>query len=300
MSSALRDAILAYTEARVNHGTFYPTDIEALLVMRSDRETVPRCALYRPALCINAQGAKQVMLGGQVLDYAALQYLVVSLDLPILGRVTCASPSEPFLGMAIELDVNLLREVMEQLGDQPNVASDPGPGVFVGDFGPQMADCALRLMRLLETPRAIPVIYPALMRELYYWLLTGPDGAAICRLALPNSHIQPIAKAIHVMREAFASPVRIERLAAVANMSPSSFHQHFKAVTSMTPLQYQKQLRLLEARRLMTADSANAASAAYQVGYESASQFSREYARMFGAPPKRDAAYLRTLPVGLP
>src|ERR1700733_251423 len=113
MSSALRDAILAYTEARVNHGTFYPTDIEALLVMRSDRETVPQCALSRPALCINAQGAKQVMLGGQVLDYPALQYLVVSLDLPILGRVTCASSSEPFLGMAIELDVNLLRQVME-------------------------------------------------------------------------------------------------------------------------------------------------------------------------------------------
>jgi AraC-like DNA-binding protein len=295
MSSALKDAVLAYTDGRVSHDIFYPTAIDTLLLMRSDRETSPRRALYRPALCINVQGAKQVMLGDEVLDYAELQYLVVSVDLPVLGRITCAAPDKPFLAIALEIDVTLLREVMEQLGGPLRAPGESGLGVFVGNFTPPLAECALRLMRLLETPQAIPVLYPAILRELYYWLLTGPDGAAIGRLALPDSHTQRIAKAIHVMREDFASPVRVERLAAVASMSPSSFHQHFKAVTSMTPLQYQKQLRLLEARRLMTADAANAMNAAYQVGYESASQFSREYARMFGVPPKRDAAQLRSL-----
>jgi AraC-like DNA-binding protein len=295
MSSALKDAVLAYTEGRPGNDSFYPTAIETLMVMRWDRETTPRCALYRPALCINVQGAKRAMLGDKVLDYAELQYLVVSMDLPIRGRVTCAAPDKPFLAIALEIDVALLREVMEQIGSPRPTPGESGLGVFVGDFTPPLADCALRLMRLLETPQAIPVLYPAIVRELYYWLLTGPDGAAIGRLALPDSHTQRIAKAIHVMREDFAHPVRIERLAAVASMSPSSFHQHFKAVTSMTPLQYQKQLRLLEARRLMTADAANATDAAYQVGYESASQFSREYSRMFGVPPKRDAAQLRAL-----
>lgn len=298
MSSALRDAVLAYTDTRASSGAFYATGVEALMLMRSDRPTSPRHALYKPALCINVQGAKQVMLGDEVFDYGELQYLVVSLDLPILGRVTHAASGKPFLAMVIEIDVNLMREVMEQFAEpaDPIAATDRSLGVFVGDFGPPLIDCALRLMRLLKTPHAIPALYPSIMRELYYWLLTGPDGAAIRRLTLPDSHTQRIARAIHVMRKEFASPVRIERLAAVAHMSPSSFHHHFKAMTSLTPLQYQKQLRLLEARRLMLAEAANATSAAYRVGYESASQFSREYARMFGAPPRRDAVELRSPP----
>jgi transcriptional regulator GlxA family with amidase domain len=150
-----------------------------------------------------------------------------------------------------------------------------------------------RLMRVLDTPKAIPVLYPAIMREICFWLLTGAHGGEVRKLGLPDSHTRRITDAIYLLRDNFARPIRVEELAAAARMSLSSFHQHFKTLTSMTPLQYQKQLRLLEARRLMTADGANVSSAAYRVGYESASQFSREYSRMFGAAPKRDAMELR-------
>ena len=152
-----------------------------------------------------------------------------------------------------------------------------------------------RLIRLLATPQAIPLLVPAIQRELCFWLLTGRHGSEICKLAHPDSHTQRIAQAIHVLRGDFARPIRIEELAAAARMSASSFHQHFKALTSMTPLQYQKNLRLLEARRLMLDETANATAAAYRVGYESPSQFSREYARMFGAPPRRDVAEFRAM-----
>jgi transcriptional regulator GlxA family with amidase domain len=150
------------------------------------------------------------------------------------------------------------------------------------------------MVRLLDTPQAIPILAPMIMREICYWLLSGPDGSEVARVVLANSHAQRVVNAIHALRDQFTETVRIEELAAVAQMSPSTFHRQFKALTSMTPLQYQKQLRLLEARNLMVAGEANAEAAAYQVGYESPSQFSREYARTFGAPPRRDIATLKT------
>jgi transcriptional regulator GlxA family with amidase domain len=146
---------------------------------------------------------------------------------------------------------------------------------------------------MLGTPDAIPILYPSVMREICFWLLTGPNGGEVCKLALPTRHTRRMAEAIYFLRKNFVRPVRIEELAAAARMSPSSFHQHFKMLTSMTPLQYQKHLRLLEARRLMVAGGTSVTDTAYQVGYESASQFSREYARMFGLPPKRDATELK-------
>ncbi len=192
----------------------------------------------------------------------------------------------------LELDTGILREVLERLDAPPKLDGDMGGGVYVDVLTGPVAEVT-RLIRLLDTPGAIPILYPSIMRELSFWLLTGPNGGRIARLALPSGHAQRIADAIHAMREDIARPMRVEELAGAARMSPSSFHQHFKTLTSMTPLQYQKQLRLLEARRLMVADAANVANAAYRVGYESASQFSREYARMFGAPPKRDVAAMR-------
>ncbi len=294
MSAAvLRDIVLAHAQGAGLGGGFHATAIDGLLLLRSDHETAPHRVLYQPAICLNVQGAKQVLLADSVLDYAAGQYLVVSVDLPIAGRVTRAGPGEPFLAMLLDIDVDLLREVMEQLPALPSQRGDPGAGVLVGEFSQPMIDCALRLMRLLETPQAIPVLHPAILRELYYWLLTGPEGAVFRHLALPDSHTRRIGRAIQLMRQEFAATVRVEQLAALASMSLSSFHQHFKAITSMSPLQFQKQLRLLEARRLMMAEADSAAHVAHRVGYESASQFSREYARMFGAPPRRDVTELR-------
>jgi AraC-like DNA-binding protein len=156
-----------------------------------------------------------------------------------------------------------------------------------------LADCVARLVRLAGTPKAVPLLYPSIMREICYWLLNGPYGGEIRKLASPETHVERIARALHRIRNNFSQTLRIDQLAEEARMSASSFHQHFKSMTTMTPLQYQKRLRLLEARRLMLSEAASVAEAAYQVGYESASQFSREYSRMFGVPPKRDSLSYR-------
>lgn len=295
MTSPLQDAVSRYIDAQGDGDGVFRTPIDGLVLLRSSVALTPHHIIYRPALCVVVQGAKQVMFGDQVFDYAAMQFLVISVELPGLGRVTRASAAEPCLVIILEFDVGAMRAVLEQLDTVPRSDGGHGLGVFVGDLEGALADCVLRLLRLLETPKAIPVLVPAVMREIGYWLLTGAHGDMISRLAMPNSATQRVTDAIHVLREDFVRPMRIGQLAAAARMSPSSFHQHFKALTAMTPLQYQKQLRLLEARRLMAAGEANATSAAYQVGYESASQFSREYARMFGAPPRRDVTGMKAL-----
>ncbi len=293
MSEALKAELLRHTSG----DGIVPTAIDGLLLMRASETVLPHHVLYRPALCVTVQGAKQVMFGDKVFHYGEMQALIVSVETPGLGRVVQASREVPFLAIALEFDVEAMRAVLDQLDTPPVPGPGTQPGVFVDDVDGPLADCMLRLVRLLDMPQAAPVLFPSIMREICFWLLTGPHGGAICKLALPSGPTQRIADAIHLLRDDFARPVRIEQLAAAARMSPSSFHQHFKALTAMTPLQYQKQLRLLEARRLMIADGANAMNAAYRVGYESASQFSREYARMFGTPPKRDAAEMRALPL---
>lgn len=292
-SSPLAAAITRHTDNHAPSDGFYATDIAQLTLMRLGRQTIESYSLYKPALCVTVQGAKQVMLGDSVFDYGPMHYLAVSVDLPILGRVTQASDAAPFLALIVDIDIAMLQEVMRQTdhpADLDNLA-DAGkaaPGVFIGAFDEHATACALKLMALLEQPKAIPVLANSVLRELYYWLLCGPQGALLRRLGAPDSHVQRIARAIALMRSEFASSLGIDRLATLAGMSASSFHAHFKTVTSVTPLQYQKQLRLLQARRLIATHAANASQAAYQVGYESASQFSREYTRMFGAPPSRD------------
>ena len=295
MSPDLIDVVRNYTDARGGADGLFTTAIDGLSLIRSSRETVPNHIIYKPSLCIVVQGGKQIMFGDDVFDYAAMQALVISVELPVLGRVTQASAAKPFLGIIIEFDVGVLREILEQLDTPPKPAGDLGLGVFVADFDGPLADCVLRVVRMLDTPKAIPVLYPSIMREICFWLLTGTNAGEVCKLALPDSHTQRIAEAIHILRNQFSRAVRVEELAVAARMSPSTFHQHFKMLTSMTPLQYQKQLRLLEARRLMMSDAANVETAAYQVGYESPSQFSREYSRMFGTPPKRDVAALKIM-----
>ncbi|MGV2182522.1 AraC family transcriptional regulator [Rhizobium rhizogenes] len=294
MSSALKDALIQFIESSDggDNGVFW-TGIDGFCVMRSSEPKMPHKMIYRPALCVIVQGAKQLMLHDRVIDYAEMQALIISIELPAAGRVIEASPEKPYIAISLEFDVGMMREVMEQLDVPPKPTGGAGLGIFVEDLSQPLADCLVRLTGLLATPRAIPVLHPAIMREICFWLLTGLNGGEVCKLVLPDSQTRRIADAIRLLRDNFAEPVRIEQLAAAARMSPSSFHQHFKTLTSMTPLQYQKQMRLLEARHLMVAGSANVENAAYRVGYESASQFSREYTRMFGAPPKRDVAEMR-------
>jgi AraC-like DNA-binding protein len=293
MPSVLATAVTQYIDTHGGGEGVITTPIDGLVLLRRGDGLLPSHALYRPCLCVVVQGAKQVRFGNEVVDYNELQCLIVSVDLPAIGRVTRASATEPYLAIALEFDVGVLRAVMEDLENPPQPTDGVGPAMFVDTMVPPLTDCMLRLIRMLDTPGAIPVLYPALVREICFWLLTGANGGEVCKLALPDSHTRRITEAIYLLRDNFARPIRVEELAAAARMSLSSFHQHFKTLTSMTPLQYQKQLRLLEARRLMMADGANVSSAAYRVGYESASQFSREYSRMFGAAPKRDAMELR-------
>jgi AraC-like DNA-binding protein len=295
----LAEALMRYTDRHPGESPLM-TEIDGLAIMRSDHPKPPNHMISRPAMCIVAQGAKWATFGGDRLEYRAGQALVIGVETPSVGRVVEASPGEPCLVLALELDLAAMRSVADELETPPKASGEPGRGVFVTDFQGPLADCALRLVRLLDTPQAIPALCPGVMREICYWLLTGPHGGDIARLALKNGPSQRVMHALHCLQRRFNESVRIEELAEVAHMSPSAFHRQFKALTSLTPLQYQKQLRLLEARRLMVSRAFNVEAAALQVGYESASQFSREYAREFGAPPKRDLKRLQSLPgVGL-
>ena len=289
MLSDLAQAVKRYTDAQNGQSPF-KTAINGLTILRSNHEKRPNHLIFQPALCITVQGAKSAMFGAQRFEYGAGQALVVSVEMPGFGTVLDASPSEPFLGIILEFDLTILREVVDEMEEPPAASPKVSKGVCVADFDGPLADCALRMVRLLDIPKAIPMLYPAIMREVCYWLLTGPQGGDVVKMTLANSHTQRVVTAIHTLRDRFAEPVRIEELASIAQMSPSAFHRQFKAITSMTPLQYQKQLRLLEARRLMVSEAANVETAAFQVGYESPSQFSREYSRMFAMSPRRDVA----------
>ncbi|WP_168074446.1 AraC family transcriptional regulator [Caulobacter sp. SSI4214] len=292
MPTPLAEALLRYTERQTGESPFL-TVLPGVAVMRSDHPRPPSHILSGPAVCLVAQGAKWGNFGGRQLEYRAGQALVIGVETPSVGKVFEAKPGAPCLVLMFELDLTVLREVAETLDPPPQINAPPRRGVFVTNFDGPLADCALRLARLLETPQAAPALQPAIMREICYWLLAGPHGGDIARLALktgPSRHLQDALKAL---RDRFRDTVRIEDLARIAHMSVSAFHRRFKALTSYTPLQYQKQLRLLEARRLMVAHGANVETAAFEVGYESPSQFSREYARLFGAPPKRDVQRLR-------
>ena len=289
----LAQAVRRYTEADGGTNPFL-TAIEGFAILRSDHAKTPAHRIFKPALCITVQGAKWATFGEKRYDYRAGQALVVSVEMPSRGTVSAASPAEPFLGVVIELDLAIMQDLMEELGMRAKPAgNETARGAYVTALSSQLLDCALRGMQLLDRPEAIPILYPGIMREICYWLLTGPGGEQIVHTTLTSGHERRVIEAIHHLRDRFNEPVRVEDLAIHAHMSPATFHRQFKSVTSMTPLQYQKQLRLLEARRLMIASNANVETAAFQVGYESSSQFSREYTRMFGKPPRRDISALR-------
>ena len=291
--SSLFSAAVGYVEAQGGGEGLFPTQMDSVHIIRTFEQRMPMRQVYKPSLCVVLQGAKEIEFGDQSLRYGVMECLVVGLDLPASGRVVQASADHPYVGITIELDLSILREVLEQL-DAPAVPSaGPGPCLFVAQVDDPLADCILRLIRLWEKPAGIPILYPAIMREICFWLLTSPNGGELRNLALPDSNSDRVARAIHLLHTSFAQTLRVDQLAETARMSASSFHHHFKSLTSMTPLQYQKQLRLLEARRVMVTEASSVAEAAYQVGYESPSQFSREYSRMFGLSPKQDVMNLQ-------
>jgi len=293
MADDLLRTVLRFTEQQPGESPFW-TAIDGLAILRSDRPKPLSHMIIKPALCITVQGAKWTAFGERRYEYGAGQAMVVGVEMPAVGQVTQASPDQPYLGLVIELDLGAMREVMEGLDELPVALENVQHGVFVSDFAGPLADCAARAVRLLDTPQAIPLLYPALMREICYWLITGPHGAQVVKMALASDRTRRLVGAIHALRDRFNEQIRVEELARIAQLSPSAFHRQFKALTAMTPVQYQKQLRLFEARRLLASGEDKVEMAAFRVGYESPSQFSREYSRMFGTSPRRDVASLRS------
>ncbi|MBL1178122.1 AraC family transcriptional regulator N-terminal domain-containing protein [Pantanalinema sp. GBBB05] len=281
-----------YTDTRGNGA--HQTTISQLEFMRESSVSTAIHDVFEPVLAIVIQGKKEALLGEETYQYAAAQYLVISVDLPLSGFVTEATPDQPYLGFKLNLDPVQLCEIIAQIQPHMEKKEHSVRGLFVSNADVTLIDCAIRLTRLLDTPQDIPFLAPMMIREIYYRLLMGEQSEAVRQIATSGSNMQRIAEIIKRLKANFTKPLRVEDLAEQASMSAASFHRHFRKVTSMSPLQYQKQLRLLEARRLMLVEHDDATSAAYQVGYESPSQFSREYSRMFGAPPIKDIERLRT------
>ena len=286
----LLDAVERTIAAR-GEANAYRTAIDDLGILRSTGGRHPRHLVLAPTLCVVVRGAKQTTVGSRTHTYRAGQALVVTVDVPGVSVITEATPSAPYLSVVLRLDPLAMAEVLEGLDAPP--AGAPAAGVFVVDLDEPLVDCVLRAVRLLDTPDAIPLLYPALQREVAYRLLTGPHGADVAAVAVGAGPTPGVARAVHALRDRYAETVRVDELAETAGLSPSAFHRRFKALTAMTPLQYQKRLRLMEARRLMLTDATTAEAAAREVGYESASQFSREYTRAFGEPPLRDVRAVR-------
>jgi len=288
--TTLLDTVRRHTEAHANADGVAPTPIAGMTTVRATVPSGLLHAIVRPLICLVLQGEKHVAMGRHAYTFGAGDSLLITADVPTVSQVTRASLAAPYLSLVLELDPAIVAELAMQMDGQtetdgPAAVQTP---VRHARTDAEVADAALRLMRLLERRDALPILQAPLVRELHYWLLAGRHGAAIRKLGWQNGHAQRVARAVAVLRAEFAHTLRVEQLADVAGMSASSFHAHFRAVTSLSPLQFQKQLRLIEARRLLLSGSVSASSAAFAVGYESVPQFTRDYARLYGAPPARD------------
>lgn len=293
-TDVLMDQLIELSEMVVRHARedgMHATPMPGVFLLRSSTTTEPLHTLHEPAACIIVQGAKQVMLGAEAYRYDPATHLVISVDLPITGQVIEASADRPYLCVRVDLDVGLLNDLVLDGVAEP--AAEPARGLHLSPTTPELLDALARLLRLLDRPRDLPALSPLIQREIHYRLLTGDQAGAVRHIAAAEGKLAQISRAIAWIKANYARPFSVETVAREARMSPSAFHQHFKAVTAMSPLNYQKRIRLQEARRLMVGQASDAQAAAFQVGYESPSQFSREYARLFGASPAADAARLR-------
>jgi AraC-like DNA-binding protein len=271
----------------------HETLIPALRFIRSSRASEPVYSVYEPSLCVVVQGSKLVMLGQESYQYDPNSYLVASVHLPITGQVVETAPETPYLSLQLQFDMNQILEVIQASDTVERPKRESRRGLYINRMNDTLHDAVLRLVLLLDTPKDIPVLAPYAIREIVYRVLQDEQGAALKEFALIGSHAQRIAKVIKRMNRDFAMPLRVNELAVEAGMGASSLYYYFKEVTAMSPIQYQKLLRLQEARRLLYSTAIEAADAAFQVGYESPSHFSREYARMYGHPPVKDIRRFR-------
>jgi len=291
---ALGGSIARLTE----QGELHATAVPGLSLFRRTGPTEPITGMYQPSICLVAQGAKRVMLGDDTYVYDAQHYLITSVHLPTVVQIIEASPEKPYLGLRLTFNLGEIAQLMADSNLPPPRTQQSSRGMATGEVTLPLLNAFQRLVDLLDEQQDIPILEPTIQREIIYRLLVGDQGARLRQIASAGSQSHQIARSIDWLKGNFAQPLRIDDLATHVNMSTSTFHHHFRALTAMSPLQYQKTLRLNEARRLMLTDRLDAAAAAFLVGYESPSQFSREYSRLFGAPPLRDITNLRQIAVG--
>jgi AraC-like DNA-binding protein len=287
----LQDIAIALDRSPRNVGTGnqWDTAVGGVAILRSTHAMQATHRVLKSAICMTMRGVGRAIVGDKRYDFGAGQAIFAAAEVTCHCTVPTAGPTCPYLGLLLEIDRAYVQEVVDDLGIRPKLTNnDSASSPFVLDLSSHLLGCALRCVRLMDTPEAIPMLYPAIMREICYWLLTGPGSDQIVQTLMTSSHNRRVIQAVQHLRDKFSEPVCVEDLAGAAGMSPATFHRQFKSMTSMSPIQYQKQLRLLEARRLMFAGGRNVESVAFDVGYVSASQFSREYTRMFGKSPRHD------------
>jgi AraC-like DNA-binding protein len=289
----LRVELVALLQRRTGSDGRHETAIPELELYRFSKPTKPAVVLQQPAVYVVVQGRKQVTVGDETYVYDPSQYLAVSVELPAVGNVVEASPDEPYLCMTLAVDPRELAALIVETGQQTPRDDHDGRALYVSALRAPLLDGFLRLMRLLDAPRDVPVLAPLILRELHYRLLQSEQFGRLAQMAIGDGRLRRVSAAIAWIKEHYAEPLQIEALAKRTNMSPSALHNHFKSVAAVSPIQYQKQLRLQEARRLLLSGATSAEAVAYEVGYASPSQFSREYARLFGQPPRRDAERMR-------
>jgi len=282
------ESLRALASRHASEGTIN-TAIPSVAITMARQTTQPAIGMFQPRFCLVLQGAKEVTIGERHMRYDPNNYFIASLEVPASGCIIEASAAHPYVGLSMALDAERLAAL---LSDTPERNDSDTASFAVSPVTTELLDPWVRLLRLLDTPADIPVLAPMVEREILYRLLQGPQGGALRQIAHADSRLGQVRRAIGWIRDHFDQPLRVEALAALAGMSTASFHRHFKAATAMSPLQFQKNIRLQEARRLLVTKQ-DAARVGYAVGYESASQFSREYARQFGLPPARDAVRLR-------
>ncbi|MFJ3667216.1 AraC family transcriptional regulator N-terminal domain-containing protein [Streptomyces sp. NPDC090106] len=273
----------------------WTTALDGVLISRIDRSEPPAPSMSGMVLAVIAQGSKRLALGDRLYEYGAGQYLVASVDLPVTGQFTQADPEQPALGFGLRLEPSAVAGLLLRAGpgDTPRTGGGTPSGIAVSDAPAALLDAVVRLLRLLDEPRDRAVLAPLFTREILWRLITGDQGATVRQLGLADSGLSHVSRAVGWIREHYAQPFRVEDVARMAGMSVSAFYRNFQAVTAMSPIQFQKQIRLQEARLLLAAHPGDVTGVGHRVGYDNPSQFSREYRRQFGAPPSEDAARLR-------
>ncbi|MBE1444356.1 AraC family transcriptional regulator [Paenibacillus sp. OAS669] len=269
------------------------TSVPSLSLMHATQLSEPLESIYKPSICVVAQGAKTASLADETYRYDPSTYLVTSVELPIIGRIIEASPEVPYLSLKLSFDADVILDIVKETNRPAIVPAEASRGITVNQTSTALLDAIVRLMQLLNDPEDVTILAPLIIREIVYRVLQGEQGDLLRQFAIIGSHSHSIAQAIQLINREYDRPLLVEQLAKSVNMSTSAFHKHFKLVTAMSPLQYQKTVRLQEARRLMLTETLQASDAAFRVGYESPSQFSREYARMYGRPPMLDVQELR-------